>query len=62
MRTDIEISPAGRYTVTQAAAALGVDRKTITRWRESGRLRGEVGKSGRYKFKGINLISIFNKH
>lgn len=62
MRTDIEISPAGRYTVTQAAEALGVDRKTITRWRESGRLRGEVGKSGRYKFKGINLISIFNKH
>ena len=60
MRTDIEISPAGRYTVSQAAAALGVDRKTITRWRESGRLRGEVGKSGRYKFKGINLIRIFN--
>lgn len=62
MRTDIDISSAGWYSVTQAAAALVVDRKTITRWRESGRLRGEVGKSGRYKFKGINLISIFNKH
>ena len=60
MRTDVDIRPAGRYTVTQAADALGVSRKTVTRWRESGDLRGELGGNGRWKFKGIGLMRLFN--
>ena len=60
MRMEVDIRPAGRYTVAAAAEALGVSRKTITRWRESGELRGEVGRNGRYSFKGINLIRIYN--
>ena len=60
MRTEVDIRPAGRYTVAAAAEALGVSRKTITRWRESDELRGEVGRNGRYSFKGINLIRIYN--
>ena len=62
MRTDVDIRPAGRYTVTQAADALGVNRKTVTRWRESGELRGEVGRNGRYVFKGSNLMRLYNTH
>lgn len=60
MRTEISINPSGKYSVSQAAEALGISRKTVTRWREAGLIRGELGKSGRYKFKGSVLIRAYN--
>ena len=44
------VSPTSRYCEAEAARLLGVNRRTIARWRESGQIRPALGmgiKSGR---------------
>ena len=56
------INPAGRYTVTEAAAILGVNRKTIARWCKAGEIRAGATNAKRRYFKGIDLMRAYNTH
>lgn len=56
------ISPTARYTTTQAAELLGVERHTITRWHKAGQIRSLATAGRRTYFKGIELIRAYNSH
>ena len=56
------IRPTGRYTVSQAAALLGVDRHTITRWHKAGQLRSLATAGKRTYFKGTSLMAAYYNH
>ena len=56
------ISPTARYSTSQAAALLGVDRHTITRWHKAGHIRALATAGRRTYFKGIELIRAYNSH
>lgn len=56
-----QISPAGRYNTSQAAAILGVDRHTIMRWHKAGELRGSSNGKRRY-YKGTELMKAYYSH
>jgi predicted site-specific integrase-resolvase len=43
------VTPDGRYSQTEAARALGVDRHTVARYEKQGLLRFRVRKAGRCK-------------
>ena len=38
-----KVSPSSRYCESEAARLLGVNRRTIARWRESGQIRPALG-------------------
>lgn len=48
--TKPQCDPLARYTQTEAARLLGVERHTIKRWEDSGCIRFQVRKAGRAKF------------
>ncbi len=56
------INPAGRFTTTEAARLLGVDRHTIMRWTKLGHMRASASNERRTRYKGIDLIRAFNTH
>lgn len=63
MKAEIEtISPTGRYTVTQAAAILGVHRCTIDRWCKAGEIRARATNAKRRYFKGSDIIEAYSRH
>lgn len=59
------VSPASRYCESEAARLLGVDRRTVARWRESGQIRPVPGmgiKSGRVYYKGVEIERVWASH
>jgi predicted site-specific integrase-resolvase len=59
------VSPASRYCESEAARLLGVNRRTIARWRESGHIRPMLGmgvKSGRIYYKGTEIVRVWVTH
>lgn len=59
------VSPAGRYTQAQAARLLGVDRRTVMRWRDSGHIRSldlQGCSSGRVYYKGSEILKAWANH
>lgn len=58
------VSPASRYNESEAARILGVNRRTIARWRESGQIRPTAMgiKSGRVYYKGSELQRAWAEH
>lgn len=61
MRTYIEVTPAGKYSVTQVCALLEIDRHTLQRWTEAGHIKcGYNRHNGRKFYKGSELERFFN--
>lgn len=56
------IRPAGRYTVTQTAELLGVDRHTIARWCKAGEIRAGASNGRRRYFKGTDIMKAYYSH
>ncbi len=59
------VSPAARYCESEAARLLGVDRRTVARWRESGQIRPVLGmgiRSGRVYYKGTEIERVWSAH
>ncbi len=60
-----DVSPAARYCESEAARLLGVNRRTVARWRESGQIRpiwGMGAKSGRVYYKGSEIERAWASH
>ena len=54
------VSPKAKYNMTQASAALGIDRSTLRRYVRNGKARTVVNKcNGRHMFYGHELIRIW---
>ncbi len=55
------VASDGRYSMTEAAALLGVDRKTIYRWRKSGYLKSHKRRMNDRPFLfGREILKIFD--
>lgn len=55
-----QVSPSGRYSQTQAAALLGVNRRTINRWINENRIPVGIRKVDKKLFiLGINITRIW---
>jgi excisionase family DNA binding protein len=50
----------GKYNQTEAAALLGVDRKTIYRYIKNGLLKAHQGRSGRLFLTGEDITRCWN--
>ncbi len=51
----------GHYSMTEAASLLGVDRKTIWRWRDCGYLKAKKSRINRRPFVlGRDILKIFD--
>lgn len=50
----------GKYNQTEAAALLGVDRKTIYRYIKNGVLKAHKGRSGRLFLTGEDITRCWN--
>mgnify|MGYP002675631878 FL=1 len=60
-----KVSPTSRYCESETARLLGVNRRTIARWRESGQIRPALGmgiKSGRVYYKGTEIERAWAAH
>ena len=53
------IAPTGSYTVTQASALLGINRKTLRRYESAGLVMAHLNKLGRRKYSGRQLIKLW---
>lgn len=53
------IAPAGSYTVTQAAALLAINRRTLRRYESAGYVVAHLNKMGRRKYSGRELIRLW---
>lgn len=53
------IAPTGSYTVTQAAALLDIDRKTLRRYESAGYVVAHCNSFGRRKYSGRELIKLW---
>ena len=53
------IAPTGSYTVTQASALLGINRKTLRRYESAGLVVAHLNKLGRRKYSGQELIRLW---
>ncbi len=58
------INPAGRYTISETSSLLGVNRRTVMRWRDNGTIRQLLHgvKSGRVYFQGAEIIKAWINH
>lgn len=53
----------GQYTMTDAARILGVDRKTIWRWRECGYMKSRTHRHNRRPFVlGREILKMYDNH
>lgn len=52
-----DIAPGGKYTPTQASQKLEVHKTTLWRDARAGKLKYSVNRSGRMRFKGVDLIT-----
>ena len=51
----------GRYSMTEAAVLLGVNRKTIYRWRECGYLKTKIRRINKLPYvEGREILKIFD--
>jgi excisionase family DNA binding protein len=55
-----QVAMNGKYNQTEAAALLGVDRKTIYRYIKSGLLKAHQGRSGRLFLTGEDIKRCWN--
>ena len=46
---------AHHYTVTEAADVLGLNRRTVMRWLENGRIRGHKTPGGHWRINAVDL-------
>lgn len=53
------IAPTGSYTVTQASALLGINRKTLRRYESAGLVVAHLNKLGKRKYSGRELIRLW---
>lgn len=53
------IAPTGSYTVTQASALLGINRKTLRRYESAGLVVAHLNKLGKRKYSGLELIKLW---
>lgn len=53
------IAPTGSYTVTQASALLGINRKTLRRYESAGLVVAHLNQLGRRKYSGRELIKLW---
>ena len=53
------IAPTGSYTVTQASALLGIDRRTLRRYESAGLIVSHCNEFGRRKYAGRELIKLW---
>jgi len=55
-----DIAYNGSYTVTQAAALLGISRQTLRRYEAAGLVAAHVNAVGRRKYSGRELVNLWN--
>lgn len=61
MRAELSVAPLGRYSVQQAADALGISRRTLYRLAERGQLMPRVHKGTmRRYYRGQDIIRYYN--
>lgn len=53
------IAPTGSYTVTQAAALLQIDRRTLRRYEAAGLVVAHLNRMGKRKYSGRELIKLW---
>ena len=53
------IAPNGSYTVTQAAALLQIDRRTLRRYEAAGLVVAHLNRMGKRKYSGRELIKLW---
>lgn len=57
MTTEIpRIRPDQKVNATRAAALLGIDRHTLTRWRRNGVIRAHKIGTRRYYYTGMDIL------
>ena len=54
-----DISPNGSYSVTQASALLGINRKTLRNYESAGYVTAHLNKMGKRKYSGRELIKLW---
>lgn len=57
--TEPDVKLSGQYPIKYAAAALGINRRTLGRWEEQGIIRAQAHRTGRKFYTGREILRVW---